>query len=100
VRLERRRGAWLLIGPLVPPGASAMTLGRLILIRPHRVDDELLLRHEMVHVRQWREFGVVGFLRRYLTSYLVWRLRGYGHWQAYRRIPLEVEADWEARRGG
>ena len=59
---------------------------------------EQLLRHERVHVRQWREFGFVGFLTRYVGAYLRWRLRGYGHWAAYRRIPLEIEADWTARR--
>jgi hypothetical protein len=75
-----------------------MTLGRLVLIRPEAVGRELLIRHELVHVRQWRERGVVGFLARYLAAYLRWRLLGYGHWAAYRRISLEVEADWEARR--
>jgi hypothetical protein len=100
MRLERRDDVWLLIGRLVPPGAAAMTLGRLVLIRPERLDDELLLRHELVHVRQWRELGVPRFLWRYLSSYLVWRLRGYSHWAAYRRIPLEIEADWEARQPG
>ena len=40
----------------------------------------------------------VGFLRRYLGAYLPWRLRGYPHWAAYRRIPHEVEAEWIARR--
>jgi hypothetical protein len=50
-----------------------------------------------VHVEQWRRLGAVGFLRRYLGAYLRWRARGYGHWAAYRRIPLEVEAEWRAR---
>lgn len=100
MRLERRDdGVWLLVGPFVPPGASAMTLGRLILIRPGAVGRARLLRHELVHVEQWRRFGVGGFLVRYLWAYLAWRLRGYPHWAAYRRIPLEVEADWTARRG-
>jgi hypothetical protein len=27
-----------------------------------------------------------------------WRLRGYPHWAAYRRIPQEIEAEWIARR--
>jgi hypothetical protein len=57
-----------------------------------------LLRHELVHVRQWRRHGFVGFTARYLGPYVVWRLRRKGHWGAYRRIPFEVEADWVARR--
>lgn len=97
MRLERRDGYWLLIGPAAP-GASATTLGPLILMRPRAVGDERLLRHELEHVRQWREQGIVGFLRRYLSAYLRWRVRGYTHWAAYRRIPLEIEAEWRARR--
>lgn len=67
-------------------------------MRRAAASDEWLLRHERVHVRQWAELGVVRFLWRYVGSYLRWRLAGYGHWAAYRRIPLEVEAEWEARR--
>jgi hypothetical protein len=82
----------------VPPGAAAITLGRVVSVRRRFAFDERLLRHELVHVRQWRELGAIRFLVRYLGDYLRWRLRGYGHWAAYRRIPLEVEADWESRR--
>lgn len=87
---------WL--GGPVPPGAAAITIGRVVSIRRRFAGDELLMRHELVHVRQWRELGLVGFGVRYIGSYLLWRLRGYGHWGAYRRIPLEVAAEWEARR--
>jgi hypothetical protein len=55
------------------------------------------MRHELVHVRQWRRFGVFGFLRRYLGAYVLWRLRRKGHRGAYLRIPFEIEADWLAR---
>ena len=57
-----------------------------------------LLRHELVHVEQWKRLGVAGFLIRYVGSYLRGRLRGYGHRAAYLRIPLEAEAEWRARR--
>lgn len=86
-----------MISRLVAPGAAATTLGRFVFIRPESVASERLLRHELVHVRQWRELGVRGFLRRYLGAYLRWRLRRYPHWAAYRRIPLEIEAEWLAR---
>jgi hypothetical protein len=91
------------VGGPVPPGAAAITLGRVVSVRRRFAGDERLLAHELVHVRQWRRLGVFGFLRRYVGAYLRWRLRGYGHWAAYRRIPLEVEAEWEALvrvRGG
>jgi hypothetical protein len=67
-------------------------------VRRRFAGDDRLLRHELVHVRQWQTLGVAAFLVRYLGAYLRWRLRGYGHWAAYRRIPLEIEAEWEARR--
>jgi hypothetical protein len=82
----------------VPPGAAAITIGRVISVRRGFAHQERLLRHELVHVEQWRRLGIAGFLARYLGGYLRWRLRGYGHWAAYRRIPLEVEAEWEAQR--
>ena len=84
-------------GP-VPPGADAITLGSLVIVRRRSADNPRLMRHEQEHVRQWRDLGVVGFLRRYVGAYLRWRLRGYGHRAAYLRIPLEVEAEWVARR--
>jgi hypothetical protein len=82
----------------VPPGADAITLGSLIIVRRASAGDEQLMRHEREHVRQWRELGVARFLVRYLGAYLRWRRRGYGHRGAYLRIPLEVEAEWVARR--
>ena len=95
--IERRPGYWLWIGGPVAPGAAATTLGPLVLVRWRFADDAELIDHELEHVRQWRRYGVGGFLVRYLAPYLRWRLRGYSHWAAYRRIPFEVEADWHAR---
>ncbi|MBI2706488.1 MAG: hypothetical protein HYX32_14540 [Actinobacteria bacterium] len=97
MRLERRDGFTLLIGWALP-GASATTLGSLILVRSGYESDDHLIRHEREHVRQWRQFGAAGFLLRYLAPYARWRLLGYGHWGAYRRIPFEIEAEWNARR--
>ncbi|HMS12312.1 MAG: hypothetical protein V9E99_05835 [Microthrixaceae bacterium] len=100
MHFERREGYTLWVGGPVPRGAAAITLGHVICIRERYVDDELLVRHELVHVRQWREHGVVGFLRRYLSDYLRFRVRGLPHWAAYRRIGFECEAEWEARSAG
>ena len=86
----------MLVGGPVPRGSSAITIGPVVSVRRNAASDERLLAHELVHVRQWRDLGVVGFLVRYVVSYLRWRVRGYGHEAAYRRIPLEVEASWEA----
>jgi hypothetical protein len=100
VRLERRDGAVWVISRIVAPGASATTIGPFVFITPRGYERARLRAHELVHVRQWKRWGWAGFLRRYLGSYLRWRLRRYPHWAAYRRIPLEIEADWEARGSG
>jgi hypothetical protein len=95
--IERRDGFRLWEGGPVPRGASGITVGNLVIVRKGKAS-EYLLRHELVHVRQWRRFGTVGFLARYLGAYALGRLRRKGHHGAYLRIPLEIEADWVARR--
>ncbi len=97
MQLRRRRDYWLLVGGPVPPGSAAITIGSVVSVRRRYADDPRLLRHEEEHVRQWRELGVVRFLRQYLGAYLRWRRQGFGHQAAYRLIPLEVEA-YEAER--
>lgn len=94
------KGHLLWVGGPVPRGADGITLGGCVIVRNtvamgSSAFDELL-RHEQVHVAQFREMGAVAFVGGYLRSYLLWRLRGYSHWAAYRRIPMEVEARWIA----
>lgn len=96
--ISHRGDHWVWEGGPVPPGADAVTIGCLVSVRRHAAADARLMAHERQHVRQWRSLGAFGFSRRYLGAYLRRRLRGYGHAGAYRRIPLEVEAEWVARR--
>lgn len=98
VAVERHEDHWRWVGGPVPPGADAITIGSVISVRREASSSARLLRHELVHVRQWRRLGAFGFLRRYLGAYVRGRLRSYGHRGAYRRIPLEIEAEWVARR--
>jgi hypothetical protein len=98
VRVERHEGWWLVVGGPVPPGADAITICSVVIVRTGHASDPHLLHHELVHVEQWHRLGVVGFLRRYVGAYLRARLRGFPHGAAYRRIPLEIEAEWVARR--
>lgn len=51
-----------------------------------------LIRHEMVHVKQYQQYGIVGYLIRYLYHYLKGRLKGLSHTEAYYKIPFEEEA--------
>lgn len=87
--LERAR---LVIVPFLQPRVSATTLGRFVFMKRSAVGDVALFHHELVHVRQWREQGVVGFLTAYLGAYFRGRFAGLGHWEAYRAIPAETEA--------
>jgi hypothetical protein len=98
VTITRRPGHRLWVGGPVPPGADAWTLGSLVIVRKRSAGSRLLLAHELQHVEQWRELGVAEFLRRYLGAYAHWRLHGYPHRAAYRRIPAEITAEWRARR--
>lgn len=96
MRVERGEGYVVLHGAAAP-GASATTLGPLIFVAEGAKLEGRLLRHELGHVRQYRELGYVRFFFRYLRAYARWRAEGYPHWGAYRRIPLEIEAEWGAR---
>lgn len=82
--------------PFLQPGTSGMAFGRYVLLRRDRAGDRRLLAHELVHVHQWRELGVVGFLARYLRAYLSGLVRLRSHRAAYLAIPAEVEARAEA----
>ena len=80
------------------PAASATTLGRTVFVRRGVTMSPRLRRHEYEHVLQFHRLGRVRFLVRYVTEYLRWRLRRHGHAGAYRRISLEIKAEWRARR--
>lgn len=107
-------GLWADIYPIDPievkvrpmPGVLATALGRevsaITILRTVWVEDEVLsgppdrlhrlLAHELVHARQWRALGAARFLGRYLSEYVVGRLRGGSHREAYRMISMEAEA--------
>jgi tRNA isopentenyl-2-thiomethyl-A-37 hydroxylase MiaE len=80
--------------PVLPPGATGMTSGRLVFLRRDEPTDgtSTLIAHELVHVRQFTELGRLSFGARYLAAYVWNLLRMRSHRQAYLRIPQEVEA--------
>lgn len=98
MRLVRHHDAILVISRFAAPGSAATTIGRLVFVRTGFETSDYLITHELVHVRQYRERGLLGFLVPYLARYLVLRIDGWPHLAAYRRLPQEVEADWLARR--
>ena len=77
--------------PFLHRRTIAITLGRRIYVAEGHASDALL-RHELVHVRQAGELGVLRFLWRYVAAYLRNRRRGMRHDEAYRAISFEAEA--------
>jgi hypothetical protein len=77
--------------PFLHRRTIAITLGRRIFIAEGYAS-EALIRHELVHVRQTRELGVLQFLRRYVAEYVRNRRLGMTHDHAYRAISFEAEA--------
>jgi len=51
-----------------------------------------LIRHEEVHLRQQKEWFLIGFYVVYLYDYVIGRINGKSHDAAYRAIRFEVEA--------
>ena len=82
----------------LPRQADAMTVGRTVYVRPGHEQSQALMAHELVHVRQWQQYGWFGFLRRYLWAYARNLVALRDHMDAYRAIPFEAEAREEAAR--
>jgi len=89
-----------------PPGPfQGFAVGRNVwLTKPVEADgNSALLAHELVHLRQWNELGVVGFSVRYLQDFFK-GVRTHRNWmKAYSNINAEAEArqltrDWLTRR--
>jgi len=80
--------------PFLAPGSHGMTVGRLILVLrdDDRSGQRTLLAHELVHVEQYAELGVVRFLRRYIGEYARNLRQLRNHRQAYLAISFEAEA--------
>lgn len=77
-----------------------ITLGRYVFLGKSTCQQgsSSLLAHELVHVRQWHELGVAGYLLHYVPDF-VSGLRKHKSWMpAYRDIKAEVEARDDARR--
>ena len=54
--------------------------------------DTALIRHEQIHIYQQLELLVIGFYLWYAIEYVVYRLKGYNHLDAYMRLSHEQEA--------
>lgn len=97
---DRARRVRLVSVPFVPGGYAGLTLGPLVFLARRVPDDgsSALLAHELVHVRQWAELGVVGFVVRYLAAFVTGLVQHRSWQRAYRDIPLERQARLETER--
>ncbi len=82
-----------------------MALRNTVFVRPDQFSVEpkvlgRLIAHELIHVRQWHDYGTFAFASRYLRRYLAGVVRGLGHRAAYRANPYEAEAREVAERYG
>lgn len=80
--------------PFLIRNVIGVTLGRRIYLAREVGEEQLerFLRHELVHVRQIQQHGVLRFYCRYLIEYLANRRRGLSSAEAYRKISFEIEA--------
>jgi hypothetical protein len=77
--------------PFLHRHTIAITLGKRVYIAAEHAS-EAVLRHELVHVRQVGELGLVRFVVRYVAEYMRNRRLGLSHDESYRAISFEVEA--------
>lgn len=83
--------------PFLQRGVIGITLGRTVFLsekfvqRP-QAEVERLVRHELVHVRQVGQLGLLRFLWKYLAEYIGNLRKGMSHNEAYRRVSFEEEA--------
>lgn len=70
---------------------DAITLYPFVFIYKENADNVRLLNHEKIHLAQYRELCVVGFLFLYLWYYFKGLVKS-GHNIAYRMNPFEIEA--------
>jgi hypothetical protein len=63
-----------------------------IFIAKDAVNPERTLAHERIHFWQQLETLVIPFFLLYLAFYLIRRLKGFNHSDAYHGMPFEMEA--------
>jgi hypothetical protein len=77
---------------------DGMALFPFILVKKQSMkQDEVLIRHETIHLRQAAELLVIPFYLLYLINYIINRLKYDNHHQAYMHIVFEREAYQQER---
>lgn len=100
IAADLARKVWLVQLPAIPGPYSGLTIAKVVII-----DRQLppgtpsaLLAHELVHVRQFHDRGILRFTLEYNKSFVAGLLTKRRWSKAYRAIPAEVEARSETTR--
>jgi len=73
--------------------ASSIALWPFVFVREKKyLDNEVLINHEKIHLRQQLELLILFFYLWYGIEYLVYRFQGMSATSAYRNIRFEKEA--------
>jgi len=71
---------------------AIVLLGFVFFKYPRSAVTKATLRHEMVHLEQIKQHGLIGFYFKYLRDYIRGFLKYWNHRSAYLSIPFEREA--------
>lgn len=84
---------WCFYGNFIPRllGVQAIVLWPFVLFAQRNPSTEIIA-HEFIHMDQIRKNGVIKFYLWYFIEYVIGRLDGKRHYDAYRDISFEVEA--------
>lgn len=77
---------------LLPKRYHAITIFPFILLRRGGAENEILINHERIHLRQQAELLVLLFYLWYIIEYLLKLIIYHNHDKAYRNISFEREA--------
>ena len=92
--------AIVIVGNLIPKIFSflfrnaifAIAFWPFIFVRTRRENDAILINHELIHIKQYRELFVVGGVVLYVFDFIVGLFKYKNVYLAYRNIRFEQEA--------
>ncbi len=84
---------WLIVSKFwVPKGFSGITIYPFIFARKNRIDNQIFINHEKIHIHQQLELLVLPFFVWYLIEFLIRLVQFKNKRMAYRNISFEREA--------
>ena len=100
IAADLARKVWLVQLPAIPGPYSGLTIAKVVIIdRPLPPGTpSALLAHELVHVRQFHDQGILRFTLGYNKAFVAGLVTKRRWSKAYRAIPAEVEARSETTR--